>query len=688
MIYLDHAATTPVDPEVLEAMLPFFADRYGNPSSIHRPGREASEAVDIARRAIAGLIGAGAGEIVFTSGGTESNNQALAGAAGSSRGGHIVTSGIEHPSVLNTCRFLQRRGLRVTYVPADRHGLVDPGDVLKALTGRTAVISIMHANNEVGTIQPLEEIGKIARDRGICFHTDAVQTFGHVPVDVDALGAHLLSASSHKLYGPKGVGLLYVRADTVIAPLLHGGGQEAGRRASTLNVPGIVGFGKAAALARESMEAEANRLAGLRDRLVRGVLGEIEGAGLTGHPRHRLPNNASFIFERVDGVSLLLRLDLEGIACSVGSACSFGDREPPHTLRAMGFSDEEARGAVRFSLGRRTSKEDVDRVIDSLRNIVLDLRGGLPSSDRTPRGRNSASSCTSDSASPGPATQSRSAGHVDAGPPTRPEPGTPETGPGRSGACRVTRIQGGSRELVEDRVVTEVPLTILLDGRELATIVCTPEDLPELAAGYLFSEGIVSSREDIRSMTLRRDLGAVQVETAPCAATREGRPAPGVRLSRFITPGCFSHTVSGAGAEQVDSRVTVPASRLLDLVKQMGKLSRLYASTGGVHSAALCDQHGILFFNEDVGRHNAVDKLLGKCLLRGVSTRDKILAMSGRVSSAMMVKVINARIPVAVSRSAPTTESVKVSDRFGVTLVGFARGNRMNVYSNEWRVVP
>jgi len=380
-IYLDHAATTPVDPEVVRAMLPYFTECFGNPASLHCFGQDAKRAVETARASIASFIGASAEEIVFTSGGTESDNFALKGvaaAAGDVMGNHIITTLIEHHAVLETCCDLEKQGCRVTCLPVSNYGVVDPEAVRKAITDKTILISVMHANNEVGTIQPIAEIGKIARENGIYFHTDAVQTLGHVPIDVNELNIDLLSASGHKLYGPKGVGIIYVRRGTKIAPFLRGGGQEKGRRSSTLNVPGIVGMGKAVELAGKFMAEEAKTISALRDRFVRGVLKNIEETQLNGHPLQRLPNNANIAINNIEGEALLLNLDMEGIACSSGSSCSSASLNASHVLAALGVPSLLAHGSLRFTLGRSTTTEDIDTAVAILARIVNRLRSMSP----------------------------------------------------------------------------------------------------------------------------------------------------------------------------------------------------------------------------------------------------------------------------------------------------------------------
>lgn len=379
-IYLDYAATTPVHPDVLKAMLPYFSEVYGNPSSIHACGQEAKAAIERARTCVAKLIGAGEEEICFTSGGTEADNFALSGVAFASqkKGNHIITTAIEHHAVLETCKSLEKTGFKVTYLPVDEYGMVAPADVKKAITAETILISVMHANNEVGTIQPLAEIGKTAREAGVLFHTDAVQTVGHIPADVNALGVDLLSMSAHKLYGTKGVGALYIRNGTPITPFMRGGGQEREQRAGTENVPGIVGFGRAAEMALEEMNEEAGRLTALRDEFIAGLQRRIEGIRLNGHPVKRLPNNINISVAYVEGESMLLNLDMKGICASTGSACSSGNLEASHVLLATGCSHEEAHGSLRFTLGKWTTSADVEKVLDILPPIVKKLRAISP----------------------------------------------------------------------------------------------------------------------------------------------------------------------------------------------------------------------------------------------------------------------------------------------------------------------
>jgi cysteine desulfurase len=379
-IYLDYAATTPTDPEVVRAMLPYFSETFGNPSSAHEFGRDARAAVEAARENVAALLGAKAAEIIFTSGGTESNNFAIKGVAYANRnkGNHIITSSIEHHAVTEPCHFLEKQGFEVTVLPVDRYGMVDPETVGKAITDRTVLISIMHANNEIGTIQPIAEIGKLARENGIYFHTDAVQTFAHIPFTVESLNVDLLSLSAHKLYGPKGVGAIYIRKGTRITSFMHGGEQEGRRRASTHNVPGIVGLSSAVELAKEKLQEEMATQTRLRDRLIRGILERIDHSRLNGHPTQRLPNNVNVSIEFVEGESMLLSLDMEGIACSTGSACSSGSLDPSHVILAIGLSHEMAHGSLRFSLGRFTEEGDIDRVLEALAPIVEKLRRMSP----------------------------------------------------------------------------------------------------------------------------------------------------------------------------------------------------------------------------------------------------------------------------------------------------------------------
>ena len=378
-IYLDYAATTPAAPEVVAAMIPYFGDVFGNPSSIYFCGQEARQALEQARTNVSQLIRAQGDEIIFTSGGTESNNFAIKGiaSANTQKGNHIITSCIEHHAVIKTCRFLEKIGYIITYLPVDKYGLVNPDNVRGALTTKTILISIMHANNEVGTIQPIAEISRIAREEGIYFHTDAVQTVGHIPINVEKLGVDLLSISAHKLYGPKGVGALFVKKGTRITPLMHGGEQEEGRRAGTENVPGIVGFGKAAEIARNEMEQEAIHLTTLRDKLIHG-LENIEETQLNGHPQQRLPNNINVSIAFIEGEAMLVNLDIEGICASTGSACSSASNEPSHVLAGMGLPPEQARGSLRFTLGKWTTNGDIERVLEVLPGIVEKLRAISP----------------------------------------------------------------------------------------------------------------------------------------------------------------------------------------------------------------------------------------------------------------------------------------------------------------------
>ncbi len=379
-IYLDYAATTPTDPQVVAAMQPYFNQKFGNPSSIYSFSQAPNTALQKARTELAELINADSREIIFTSGGTESNNFALKGTAYAKtrKGDHIITSAIEHHAITEPCRFLESQGFRVTYLPVDTAGLIDPEAVRKALTKQTILISIMHANNEIGTLQPIAEIGKIAREQGIPFHTDAVQTVGHLPIDVQAIHIDLMSASAHKLYGPKGVGALYVRKGIRLEPFLHGGDQENKRRASTENMPAIVGFGKAAELARGEMTTEAHRLAKLRDRFIQGVRDRISDVRLNGHPEKRLPNNINFSFEGIEGESMVLNLDMAGIYASTGSACTSASLEASHVLLALGLPHEMAHASLRFTLGRQTSAEDMEYVLEVLPKVITKLRAMSP----------------------------------------------------------------------------------------------------------------------------------------------------------------------------------------------------------------------------------------------------------------------------------------------------------------------
>ena len=379
-VYFDHNATTPVHPEVLEALLPYLKDDWGNPSSIHWAGRAPKKAIDEAREKVAQFLGCSPIEIVFTSSGSESDNFAIKGIAlaKKSKGNHIITTQVEHPAVLNTCKYLEKEGFRVTYLGVDKYGMIDLEELKEAITDETILITIMYANNETGVIFPIEEIGKIARERGITFHTDAVQAAGKLPLDVTKLNCDLLSISGHKIYAPKGVGALYIRRGVRVVPLIHGGHHERNRRAGTENVAGIVGLGKACEIAMRDMDKEVAHLKHLRDKLEKGLMERIPHVRLNGHPEKRIPNTTNLGFDFVEGESLLLNLDMLGIAASSGSACTSGSLEPSHVLVAMGIPPELSHGSVRFSLGRFNTEEDVDYLLENMPPIVERMRSMSP----------------------------------------------------------------------------------------------------------------------------------------------------------------------------------------------------------------------------------------------------------------------------------------------------------------------
>ena len=377
MIYLDHAATTPLDPEVLDFMMPFFGELYGNPSSIYSIGRKARGALDDARDVIAGVLGCQARELIFTSGGSESDNLAIRGVAARNRdrGKHIICSQVEHHAVLHTCQDLERQGFDVTYLPVDATGTVSAADLAAALREDTILVSVMIGNNEVGTLEPVTELAALTHDKSSAyFHTDAIQAFGKVPIRVDDLGVDLLSISAHKIYGPKGVGCLYVRMGTRIEPMITGGGHERNRRAGTENVAGIAGLGKAVEIAARDFERDSGRIRDVRDRLTDGVLSGVRGSRLTGHPTQRLPHHASFLISGVAGDSLLMRLDHEGVFASSGSACTSGSLEPSHVLLAMGISPQDALGSLRLTVGKRTTDADVDAALEVIQDAVGAIR--------------------------------------------------------------------------------------------------------------------------------------------------------------------------------------------------------------------------------------------------------------------------------------------------------------------------
>ncbi|MBQ1364564.1 MAG: cysteine desulfurase NifS [Clostridia bacterium] len=387
-IYLDYAATSPVLPEVLDAMLPFFMSCFGNPSGIHENGRETRKAVEQARREVAETLGAESREIVFTSGGSESDNLAIEGTAFALRekGNHIITSQIEHHAVLNTCRWLEKQGFRVTYLPVDASGLVDPDSVRDAIGNDTVLVSIMTANNEIGTVEPVSKIGEICREKGVLFHTDAVQAIGMMNIHAAEINADLISLSAHKFHGPKGTGALYIRKGTKLESLIHGGAQERGLRAGTENVPGIVGMGKAITVAAKEREENQQRIRELRDQMIRIVLERIPGSQLNGHPEKRLANNCHFSFAGIESEALLLRLDLAGISVSGGSACTSGSMEPSHVLQAIGLKDEMLKSGIRMTMGRETTREEIEKTAEKMSEIIADLRQMSHSSIKHLRG--------------------------------------------------------------------------------------------------------------------------------------------------------------------------------------------------------------------------------------------------------------------------------------------------------------
>lgn len=379
-IYMDHAATTSIHPEVAETMLPFLREYFGNPSTIYEEGRQARKAVEKARSQVAAALGADPSEIIFTSGGTESDNLVVFGVteANEDRGSHVITTAIEHHAVLEPCHYLEKKGVEVTYLPVDGGGIIDPDELRRAITPSTVLVSVMHANNEIGTVQPMEEISSICREAGVYLHTDAVQSVGALDVDVNRLGVDLLSVSAHKLYGPKGVGCLYVRRGTSIKGIQLGGGQERRMRAGTENVAGIVGFGKAMELAAREWEERSAHVKPLRDRLINGILESIPHTRLNGDPERRLPNNVNILFGYIEGEAICLKLDFQGIDASTGSACSSESGEASHVLLALGIPVEEAHGSLRLTLGRGNTSEDVDYVLEKLPGIIQELRSMSP----------------------------------------------------------------------------------------------------------------------------------------------------------------------------------------------------------------------------------------------------------------------------------------------------------------------
>lgn len=389
LIYFDHAATTPIKAEVLNEMLPYFTENFGNASSVYSIGRKSKEAIENARDRVATAVGAASKEIFFTGGGTEADNWAIKGVAYANRNegkNHIITTSIEHHAVLHACQYLEDDGFEVTYLPVDSYGMISLDDLKSAIKDNTVLVTIMFANNEIGTIQPIAEIGRICREKGVYFHTDAVQAIGNVKIDVEELNIDLLSMSAHKFYGPKGTGALYIRKGVKIATFMHGGAQERGRRASTENVPGIVGMGKAIEMATGNIDEHNRKLVRLRDRTINEIMKRVPFVRLNGHPEKRLPGNVNFAFEYIEGESMLLMLDMKGIAASSGSACTSGSLDPSHVLLAIGLPHEIAHGSLRLTFGDDNTDEDVDRLIDVLPGIVEKLREMSPLYEEVKRG--------------------------------------------------------------------------------------------------------------------------------------------------------------------------------------------------------------------------------------------------------------------------------------------------------------
>ncbi len=382
MIYLDNAASTPVNEQVLQEMIPYLQDQFGNPSSIHKYGRSASRAIKNARKQIANLIHAEPEEILITSGGTESNNTALFGIAHSKKGNHIIISSIEHDAILEPCKMLEKKGFEITQIPVNDSGMIDPKNIENSISSETCLVSIMFANNEVGTIQPIEEISKICHKKNIPFHTDAVQAVGKVELDVKKLGIDMLSISSHKIYGPKGVGALYIKKGIEIEPFIYGGGQEDGMRSGTENVASIVGFGKACQLANENIKENISNLKNLQEKLITSILDEIPYTTLNGDKTHRIPNNAHFTFLGVNGEDLIIKLDENGIAASTGSACSVHVQKESHVLRAMGFSHDQITGSLRLTVGILNTELEIEKTVDILKKVVKELRSFSPLKDK------------------------------------------------------------------------------------------------------------------------------------------------------------------------------------------------------------------------------------------------------------------------------------------------------------------
>nr|WP_321421529.1 formate dehydrogenase accessory sulfurtransferase FdhD [uncultured Methanobacterium sp.] len=677
-VYLDHAATSSLDPEVWEAMEPYFTDYFGNPSTIYLLGRQAKKATENARKQVASLIGASPDEIYFTSGGTESDNLAIQGTVNrfkianrlKNSGNHIITSSIEHPAVLETCKHLEQEGFRVTFLPVDGEGIVDVADVENAITDQTILITIMHANNEIGTIQPIRRIGEIARDKGIVFHTDAVQSVGKIPVNVEDLNVDLLSISAHKLYGPKGAGALYIRKGIKLEPLFHGGGHEKGMRPGTENVPGIVGLGKACQIAEEDMEQNREYTTQLRDKLIREVLEGIEEVHLNGHLHKRLPGNAHFSFKGVRGEPLTFLLDSKGVDASTGSACSTKKVEPSHVLLAIGLDDEDANGSLRVTLGKENTFEDVDLAVEAIKNAVETLR--------TPSSVKGMTEIVPIERYNGLSANGLSSVELSYDKTINPVvfKGGKSTSENEILSLKNDVYpQKPGLTTGDDEIVIDEQVNLIINEKFSRSFSISPESLEDFATGYILGEGLVASVDGIRNIEIEGLNINVEIDLTDFDIK-----------DLVVGSDCFGgwrrkiETIN-----RVDSEFVVSKDDIFRAIDKLRDEARVWQNTGGTHVAGLVYQDKFIT-REDVSRHVAADKVIGAAAKDNVDFSQSFMVYSGRMPADMMIKLARVGVPVIASNAAPTSSGYSVAFKAGITMIGFLRGNRFNIYTNPQRI--
>ena len=667
-IYLDNNATTMVAPEVVEAMKPFFEDLWGNPSSMHTFGGQTKKHIERARRQVASLIGAEPDEIVFTSCGTESNNMAVRGAVEAhDEHSHIVTTRIEHPTVLSVCRHLANHGCTLTEVGVDSQGQLALDELKDAITRDTAIVSIMWANNETGMIFPIDRIAGIVKKAGCLLHTDAVQAVGKVPIDVRKTLVDMLSLSGHKLHAPKGIGALYIRKGTRVNPLLLGGHQERGKRAGTENVPYIVGLGRACELAAEQMEEGMVRVKALRDRLEAGILQTCRDVTVNGDRQHCLPNTLDVGFKCIDGGSVLLMLDDLGIAASSGSACTSGSLGPSHVLRAMGVPLTSVHGFVRFSLSRYSTDEDIDYVLEHIPRIVERLLAISPFAQKPAQ-------CDRHEL---PGKMKRDSNKI---------AGTAGKTAQAVRPVQVHRVSGSSvnQETLSDTVAVERAVTVMVEEVGSFTVMCTPSDVKALAVGFIYSEGMIESVEDIIGIsTAKEDVIGIRIND-PAGAT--GKRNMIIASSCGM---CGVRTIQKALSDMsaCGNSLRIAPRLLIDIMEQLRPAQQVFQLTGGSHAAGVFSPDGKLMDSgEDIGRHSALDKAIGKCLLAGRAMAGCGVVLSGRVSYEMVAKAARPGIELIVAVSAPTSMAIDAAERWNITLCGFVRAGRANVYTHPERI--